>query len=93
MKTIQETIDNLNSIHKQLNVNEFIEKYSYLTNITRESYIPYATLINAYETKSFGKLFRKVDPIAFNKLRTQNNETITHRDRIRSRTKRNDTQR
>ena len=69
-KTIQETIENLNTIYRRMNVNEFIEKYSYLTNITRESYIPYAKLINAYETKSFGKLFRKVDPIAFNKLRT-----------------------
>ena len=81
-KTIQETIENLNTIYRRMNVNEFIEKYSYLTNITRGSYIPYATLINAYETKSFGKLFRKVDPIAFDKLRTQNNETNKHRDRI-----------
>ena len=82
MKTIQETIENLNTIYRRMNVNEFIEKYSYLANITRESYIPYATLINAYETKSFGKLFRKVDPEAFNKMRTQNNETNKHRDRI-----------
>lgn len=70
MKTIKQTLAELNKIKESMTINDFIEKFSYLTNITRGEYTSYRKLINAYETGTFGTLIRKLDPDLFHTERS-----------------------
>ena len=71
MKTIQETVDQFNQVNELYDVEDFLEKFDYLTNRNRGDSITKNKLLNCYYEGNFGKVFRKLDPIAFNVSRSE----------------------
>ena len=64
-KSIQQTIEEFNQSNEIYQPEEFLDRFDYLTNKKRGDWITKAQLLNAYLCGTFGKLFRKLDPIAF----------------------------
>jgi len=72
MKTIQQTLDDLNQINENMSDDEFLEKFEYLTSRKQDNYVTHGQLLNSYLNGTFGKLFRRLDPVAFNASRSDN---------------------
>ena len=70
MKTIKQTVDDLNKISEVYQPDEFLAIFKYLTDRKKNDYITNIQLLNAYLCQTFGKIFRKLDPVAFNASRS-----------------------
>lgn len=71
MKTIKQTLEEFDQVNEIYQPEEFLDRFDYLTNRTRGNYITKTQLLNAYLCGTFGKMFRRLDPIAFNVARSE----------------------